>query len=283
MAGSRRSLGLHRVPVHHVPGRPHGHQRQPRARSSGAHPLRQGGRFRRPRGRGRLNFVKQLFTKTGVNESPRTYRNNLIFLLAESSRVTGIKDAVKSLIAWERVQKDIETEQTNLATASGATFSDMKRRARDSASGVPPEFMALEDDLGKVKELLGPQEVHVRTRLLEAYRVLAFPRGGGDEEMDLFSGSPTGPLLECYRVDFGENPEPAGRGRRSQRGAVAEGPILQCLRQNNKLVPEATSGQPLVLAPDLVRRPPLWEKGRTACPRRRSGIASARNLSCRWC
>ncbi len=90
----------------------------------------------------RLNFVKQLFTKTGVNESPRTYRNNLIFLLAEGSRVNGLKDAVKSLIAWERVQKDIETEQANLAQGNGATFSDMKRRARDSASGVPAEFMA---------------------------------------------------------------------------------------------------------------------------------------------
>jgi hypothetical protein len=209
----------------------------------------------------RLNFVKQLFTKTGVHESPRTYRNNLLFLLAENSRVAGLKDAVKSLIAWERVQKDIETEQTNLAQAHGATFNDMKRRARDSASGVPPEFMALEDDLGKVKQLLGPQEVNVRTRLLEAFRVLAFPRGGGDEDMDLFSGSTAGPLLECYRVDFGENPEPAARGRRSLRGAVAEGPILQCLRQNNKLVPEATPGQPVVLAPEVLRRPPLWQAG----------------------
>jgi Protein of unknown function (DUF499) len=209
----------------------------------------------------RLNYVKQLFTKTGVNESPRTYRNNLIFLLAEGSRVNGLKDAVKSLIAWERVQKDIETEQANLAQSSGSTFGDMKRRARDSASGVPPEFMALEDDVGKVKELLGPQEVNVRTRLLEAYRVLAFPRGGGEEGMDLFSGAAAGPLLECYRVDFGENPESTGRGRRPERRVVAEGPILQCLRQNNKLAPEATPGQPLVLAPELLRRPPLWQEG----------------------
>ena len=52
----------------------------------------------------RLNFVKTLFTKTGVNAGPRTYRNNLVFLLAEGTRVQGLKDAVKSLMAWERVQ-----------------------------------------------------------------------------------------------------------------------------------------------------------------------------------
>ena len=212
----------------------------------------------------RLNFVKQLYTKTGVNESPRTYRNNLVFLLAENSRVAGLKDAVKSLIAWERVQKDIEVEQSNLAQAGGSTFADMRRRARDNASGVPAEFMALEEDLSRVRELLGPQEVNVRTKLLEAYRVLAFPSGGGGDHMDLFSGVPAGPLLECYRVDFGEKPEPAGRGRRSERRAVAEAPILQCLRQNSKLAPEATAeGDPVVLAPELLNQLPLLQVGET--------------------
>ena len=33
----------------------------------------------------RLNVTKDLFTKTGVNESPRSYRNNLVFLLAEQT------------------------------------------------------------------------------------------------------------------------------------------------------------------------------------------------------
>lgn len=51
----------------------------------------------------RLNFTKKLFTRTGVNDSPRRYRNNLIFLLAESTRVDGLKDAVQALLAWERV------------------------------------------------------------------------------------------------------------------------------------------------------------------------------------
>ena len=211
----------------------------------------------------RLNFVKLLYTKTGVNESPRTYRNNLVFLLAENSRVAGLKDAVKSLIAWERVQKDIEVEQANLAQAGGSTFADMRRRARDNASGVPAEFMALEEDLSRVRELLGPQEVNVRTKLLEAYRVLAFPRGGGDDQMDPFSGVPAGPLLECYRVDFGEKPEAAGRGRRSERRAVAEAPILQCLRQNSKLAPEPAQGDPVVLAPELLNQPPLWQADET--------------------
>jgi hypothetical protein len=210
----------------------------------------------------RLNFVKTLFTKTGVNESPRTYRNNLLFLLAENSRIPLIKDAVKSLIAWERVQQDILNDQSNLAQAAGASFSEMKRRARDNAAGVPPEFLALEDDLARVREQFGLQEVNVRTRLLEAYRVLAFPRSGAGDDTDLFISPPAGPLLECYRVDFGETPE-ASRGRRTERRAVEEAPILQCLRQNNKLVPEATPGQPLVLAPDLVKCPPLWREGET--------------------
>ena len=84
-----------------------------------------------------------LFTKTGVNAGPRTYRNNLVFLMAEGSRVQGLKDAVKSLMAWERVQKDIEQEQTNLAQAGGISFTEMKRKARDSAAGVPAEFTSM--------------------------------------------------------------------------------------------------------------------------------------------
>ena len=209
----------------------------------------------------RLDFVKKLFTKTGVNAGPRTYRNNLVFLLAESSRVPGMKDAVKSLIAWERVQKDIEQEQENLAKEAGTSSGDMRRRARDGVAGVPAEFMALEDDLGRVREQLGLQEVNVRTKLLEAYRVLAFPRSGQGDEFDLFAQSDGGPLLECFRVEFGETPEKGGPGKRSERRAVAETPLLQCLRQNNKLVPEATPGQPLVLAPAVLRQPPLWQDG----------------------
>lgn len=207
----------------------------------------------------KLNFVKSLYSKTGVNSGPRTYRNNLLFLLAEGSRVQGLKDAVKSLMAWERVQKDIEQEQANLAQANSTTFGELKRKARDSAAGVPAEFMALEDDLGRVREQLGPQELNVRTKLLEAYRVLAFPRAGEENSGDLFAAQSSVATLECFRVDFGETPE---RGsRRSERRAVAEAPLLQCLRDNHKLVPEAMPGEPLVLAPDLLRRPPLWQDG----------------------
>ncbi len=39
------------------------------------------------------------------------------------------------------------------------------------------------------------------------------------------------------------------------------GPLVQCLRLNNKLVPELTAVQPLVLAPELMRRPPLLQDG----------------------
>ena len=83
----------------------------------------------------------------------------------------------------------------------------MKRRAAGGATGVPAEFMALEDDLGRVREQLGPQELNVRTKLLEAYRVLAFPRGGEADSGDFFAASASGSMLECFRVDFGETPE----------------------------------------------------------------------------
>jgi hypothetical protein len=81
-------------------------------------------------------------------------------------------------MAWERVRDDIETEQANLAQASGSEFRALKDFARRGATGVPAEFVALENDLGEVMEKLGTQEVNVRTRLIEAYRVLAFPKGG---------------------------------------------------------------------------------------------------------
>jgi hypothetical protein len=207
----------------------------------------------------RLNFVKALFNKTDVNAGPRTYRNNLVFLLAEGTRVQGLKDAVKSLMAWERVEKDIEQEQANLAQAGGSTYSEMKRRASAGATGVPAEFMALQDDWDRVRSLLGDQELNVRTRLLEAYRVLAFPRAGEADADDFFAADASASMLECFRVDFGETPEKGGR--RSERRAVAEAPLLQCLRQNHKLVPEASPSDPVVLAPDLIRQPPLWLDG----------------------
>lgn len=204
----------------------------------------------------RLSFTKELFLHKGVEKAPRTYRNNIVFLLAEGSRVQGLKDAVRSLLAWERVQKDIEAEQARLATEGGVSLAEMKRKADAGAAGVPAEFMALQDDWTKVRESLGSQEVNVRTRLLEAYRVLAFPRGGTKDANDLFGDDASGSLLECFRVEFGETPEK--KGPKSERRAVTEAPLLQCLRKNNKLVAEPTAADPVVLAPDIVRRPPLW-------------------------
>jgi Protein of unknown function (DUF499) len=208
----------------------------------------------------RLNFTKALFTQKGVNAGPRTYRNNLIFLLAESTRIAGLKDAVRNLMAWERVRQDIETEQANLAQASGMDYQALKRLAQRGSSGVPAEFVALENDLADVQERFGVQEVNVRTKLLEAYRVLAFPKGESTDAQDLFTGGQAGPLLECYRVDFGETPDETitARTRRNIRQAVAEGPILQCLRQNAKLAPEPDAEGAVVLAPEVVRRRPLW-------------------------
>jgi hypothetical protein len=209
----------------------------------------------------RLHFTKSLYTTTGVHAGPRTYRNNMSFLLAESSRVSGLKDAVRSLIAWERVYNDIEIELSNLAQSAGSDLTTFRNLSRRGAPGVPAEFVALENDLGEVREKLGTQELNVRSKLLEAYRVLAFPTGGGTDEHDLFSSGRSGSLLECYRIDFGEVPEDTRRGRWNPRQAVAEGPILQCLRQNNKLVREPTAENLVVLAPEILRQPPIWKQG----------------------
>jgi hypothetical protein len=67
----------------------------------------------------RLNFTKALFTKTGVNESPRSYRNNLVLLLAESTRVAGLKDAVRALMAWERVREILRRSRRIWRTPAG--------------------------------------------------------------------------------------------------------------------------------------------------------------------
>jgi hypothetical protein len=104
--------------------------------------------------------------------------------------------------------------------------------------------------------------LNVRSKLLEAYRVLAFPRGSEAAGDDLFGGGQGAPLLECYRVDFGEIPEASTpRRQRNIHQAVAEGPILQCLRENNKLVPESSPERLIVLAPEILRRPPVWKDG----------------------
>jgi len=209
----------------------------------------------------RLTFCRDLLERSGAAASPRSYRNNLLFLLAEPTRVDGMKEAVRQLLAWERVQRSIEQEQASLAETDGRDFRALRDLAQRGASGVPAEFLALQHDRDEVAVKANVQEVHIRSRVLEAYRILALPQGAGRREVyDLFSrpneSGEGGKLLECYRVDFGEVPEASGRSGGLHR-PVAETPILQCLRQNEKLVPEATGGR-VVLAPDVVRRPPLW-------------------------
>ena len=97
----------------------------------------------------RLNFAKTIFNIAGVNQSPRSYRNNLAFLLAECTRVEGLKDAVRDHIGWDRVKTDLETEQRSLAEGSGQDYRVLQQAARHGAVGVPAEFLALEDDKGR--------------------------------------------------------------------------------------------------------------------------------------
>jgi hypothetical protein len=106
----------------------------------------------------RLNFAKTIFNAAGVNQSPRTHRNNLAFLLAECSRVEGLKDAVRDNIAWDRVKADLETEQRSLAEGSGHDYRALHQAARQGAAGVPAEFLALEDDKAQVTQKIGETE-----------------------------------------------------------------------------------------------------------------------------
>jgi hypothetical protein len=55
------------------------------------------------------------------------------------------------------------------------------------AVGVPAEFLALDDDKAQVAQKVGETALNVRTRMLEAYRILAFPRGGTADADSLFA------------------------------------------------------------------------------------------------
>ena len=209
----------------------------------------------------KLNFTAKVFATAGANQSPRVYRNNIVFLLAESSRVAGMKTAVRSLIAWERVAGDIEKEQGVLAGNEGTDFNTLRERVRKGESGVPAEFNALSYDLDQVRQNLGSQELNVRTKILEAYRVLAFPQPAPVQSTDMFSAPQAGAILECYRVDFGELPEKPSKKGPNPRQKIAETPILQCLRQSGKLMEDPTNEKPVVLAPKIIKDPPLWRKG----------------------
>jgi hypothetical protein len=114
--------------------------------------------------------------------------------------------------------------------------------------------------MGTAMEKLGTQEINVRSRILEAFRVLAFPLGASAAQYGLWdSSADAGPGLECFRIDFGET-SPATSPRRGARvrDAVAEAPILEALRGQGKLVPEAAVDNPVVLAPQVVRQRPAW-------------------------
>jgi hypothetical protein len=156
---------------------------------------------------------------------------------------------VRDNIGWDRVKEDLETEQRSLAEGSGQDYRALQQAARQGAAGVPAEFLALEDNKTQVTQKIGETALNVRSRMLEAYRILAFPRGGTADVDNLFAVGGTGSMLECFRVDFGETADPATRRRQSARAAVAEGPILQCLRQYNKLVRDADANDPMVLDP----------------------------------
>jgi hypothetical protein len=206
----------------------------------------------------RLSFTLELFNKTGAGNSPRVYRNNIVFLLAQEDKVQELKNTVRAVFAWERVKEDLENEQERLAEAASQDYRTWKEYAHRGVAGVPVEFLALERDLEQVQLKRGIAELDVRMKLLEAYRILACPPVP-DEGGPVFLSHP---VLECYRVDFGESTQGAAiRSRRQVQShdPVEELPILECLSQQaRKLVPEVTDNHPVVLSPLLLKREPLW-------------------------
>ncbi len=95
---------------------------------------------------------------------------------------------------------------------------------------VLAEFVALETDLGDIREKLGTQELNaVRLRLVEAYRVLAFPLGGGADALDLFSDPEAACWLESPAS--GDRRDAEATAPRTSAGQ-AGGTNPQRLRQN---------------------------------------------------
>jgi hypothetical protein len=128
-----------------------------------------------------------------------------------------------------------------------------KEGARRGSSGVPVEFLALDHDLGVIMEKLGPQELAVRTRLIEAYRVLACPPSGpGDSFGGLYDLGASQTALECYRVDFGESPQ-AGERRVSTLEVwerLRKQPNLPMILRQTDLLPTLHAG--LTAQPDTL-------------------------------
>lgn len=210
--------------------------------------------------------------------------SDLVFLLAEATRIQAIKEAVRALLACTRVRKDLEEEQKRLAETQAADYRMLKEAARRGGAGVPPEFMALENDLGTAMQKLGENELHVRGRILEAYRVLAFPLGAGAAEYDLFGAvAREDTLLECFRVDFGEAPGQGAARRPRPREAVAQAPILQCLRQQGKLVGDPTAENPVLLDPRAVGTAPSGSRRSGCSPPGRCGCGCGGTRSCPCC
>ncbi|MCY4460275.1 MAG: DUF499 domain-containing protein [Albidovulum sp.] len=101
--------------------------------------------------------VKDFLAQRG--STPRVYRNVLVFLAAESRQVDHLKEAMRSALAWEGIVRD--TERLNLTQRDSA----LAREKSTEASGT------------------------VRTRLMEAWNYLLYPRQESAEaEISWISG-----------------------------------------------------------------------------------------------
>lgn len=76
-----------------------------------------------------LDIAREILEKKG--SSPRLYKNTLVFLAADKSKVNELKEAVAELLAWESICKDVE--KLNLAPSQA---KQAEARFRDAESTV---------------------------------------------------------------------------------------------------------------------------------------------------
>lgn len=77
-----------------------------------------------------LQFASEMLEKRG--EAPRLYRNMLVFLAADASRLSELEDAVCQYLAWSAIVKEVDDEQLDLDAFSRG----QARTKKDSASGT---------------------------------------------------------------------------------------------------------------------------------------------------
>lgn len=74
--------------------------------------------------------VKDILLQRG--NTPRVYRNTLVFLAADNRQLDNLKDAMRASLAWDGVVRDADTGRLDLKTSDIALAKDKAREARET-------------------------------------------------------------------------------------------------------------------------------------------------------